>query len=268
MKFTRLCICILIPLNTLSLLFLQGTLHLPNYQVLPEFLEPDEHVVVVVVGNLTAQSFVDTLPCSTAEKYSLEAANVAFAIPFLTGSNRNDPPHFKLVTYSYVSTNRPYINPHMAIPVEQVDKIVMTDNGVTMTDGDEYFSVRWEETEKCIPANYVIAENINEYLDELMFPFGGELDFSACDTSDVQDVHVCQAQKQMADVIADNKLNSCQYWTSLEPYTKCELESYTLVSISKGFQELSLIHEAPISPIVYEIQREAQFAINLKIPCM
>lgn len=170
--------------------------------------------------------------------------------------------------HSYVSTNKSFLNPNMAIPCKQVDEIVITDRGVAMKDGDEYFTASWKEKQKCFPSNYVVVANINKYLDELMLPFRGEMDFSACDPSEVQDVHLCQAYKEMQNILESNSLNACEYWTPLEGYTKCQLESFTLDSISEGFQEVSLLHEAPTSPIVYEIQQESHFRANMKIPCM
>lgn len=247
---------------------LEDSLNLPNYQVLPGFLEPDEHVVVVAVGNLTAASFVNTLPCSVAEKYSLDSPNIDFFIPLLTGPDPTDLPRYKLLLGGFVSTQKPFLNPNMAVPCEQVDKIVISENGVTMTDGDNYFIASWEEKEECIPANYSINAGIDQYLDELIVPFRGELDSSTCDANDVQHVDLCETYKQMQDSLLSSGFNACEYWTSLEQYTKCELESYTLLSISERFQEVSLLHDSPTSPIIYEIQHEAQFGANMKIPCM
>ncbi|PIK49616.1 hypothetical protein BSL78_13516 [Apostichopus japonicus] len=246
----------------------KGSLNLPNYPILPEFLQPDEHVVGISIGHLSAQSFIDTLPCDVAAKYSLKTPTVQFFVPYLTGPDPNDLPNFKLALSSFVSTEKPFLDPNMAIPAFQVEELIINEFGVSMKDGEDYFTASWKEAESCHIVDYVIIEDVNEYLDELMFSLNHELDFSACESSDVQEVDMCMAREEMSSILSRNRLNACEYWTPIEPYTKCTLEKYTLESISEGFKEASLLSEENTSPIVFEMHTQADFAANIKVPCI
>lgn len=245
-----------------------GTLNLPNYTILQKFLKPWEHVIGVSIGNLTAKSFVNTLSTSTAAQYSLEAPTVQFFVPFLTGPDPNGPPNFKMTLSSYVSTDKPFLNPNMGVPAVQVDKLVIDENGVMMEDGDELFHVSWREEKRCRQVNYVINASVDDYINELIIPFDYKLDFSACDPSDVQHVDLCMAYNEMNCVLSRNWLNSCEYWAPMEPFSKCKLKSFTLEGITEGFQKRSMLYGEPKLPIVYEMQHEADFSANIKVPCM
>ncbi|XP_071840339.1 uncharacterized protein [Apostichopus japonicus] len=246
----------------------EGTLNLPNYPILPEFLQPDEHVVGISIGHLSAQSFIDTLTCDVAEKYSLKTATIQFFVPYLTGPDPNDLPNFKLALSSFVSTEKPFLDPNMAVPAFQVEELIINEFGVSMKDGEDYFTASWKEAESCHIVDYVINDDVNEYIDELMFSLNHELDFSACESSDVQDVDMCMAREEMSSILAQNRLNACEYWTPMEPFTKCTLEYYALESISEKFKEASLLSEENTYPIVFEKQPQAVFAANIKVPCI
>lgn len=227
-------------------------------------------MVLVAVGNITSRSFVDTLPCDTAEKYSLESPIVAFYIPYLTGPDPNDAPQFKLLTGSYVSTDKPFLNPNLAIPCEQVEEIVITDHGVTMKDGDAVFSASWEEEADCnLPKKFVTA-SIYEYGIELLPPFNKDLDFTACDPIDVQEVDICKVHEQVTDAMVSSGFNACEYWMPIGGYSNCQLKSFSLDSISNKFADVSLLNETHIAqdPVAYELVQESLFASYMKIPCM
>ncbi|XP_071839965.1 uncharacterized protein [Apostichopus japonicus] len=246
----------------------EGTLNLPNYRILTEFLAPGEHVIAVGIGNFSSKSFKDTLPSDVADQYSLDTPLVSFFIPLLTGPDANGPAQYKVHLSSFVSTEKPFLNPNMALPVKQVDEFVITEFGASITNGCDYFSVSWEEAECCHLVDHVINADINEYLDELMFSANHELDFSACQSQDVQEVDMCKARDKLTPAMSQNRHNVCEYWSPLESFRKCTLENYALDSISEAFQEASLLSKDNKAPIVYEIQHQADFAANLKIPCI
>ncbi|XP_071840534.1 uncharacterized protein [Apostichopus japonicus] len=246
----------------------KGSLNLPNYPILTEFLHPGEHVVGISIGHVSASSFIDTLPCDVAEKYSLKTPTVQFFVPYLTGPDPNDLPNFKLALSSFVSTEKPFLNPNLAFPAYQVEELIINEFGVSMKDGKDYFTVSWKEAESCHVADNVTNDDVDEYLADLMVTLNHELDFSACETSDVQDVDMCMAREEMSSILSRNRLNACGYWKPMGPFTKCTLEYYTLESISERFKKASLLSEENTSPIVFEMQTEVDFSANIKVPCI
>lgn len=243
-------------------------LSLPNRTVFSEFLREDQHVVGISIGNLRASSFIDTLTTCVADQYTLKAPTVQVFIPMLTGPDPDGPPQYKLVVNSYVSTQKPFVQPNVAVPTTQVEQLIFNERGLSIKDGDEYLNINWKESDMCQSINPAPLNDLEEFTDELMLPYNYQLNFSACDGVGVQDVDLCKTYEKLSCLLSRNKYNACQYWTILGPFKNCKLEAFSLNAISPEFKASTLLSEESGLPFIAALQTDVDFQVNLKIPCI
>lgn len=243
-------------------------LTLPNKPVLTEFLQEDQHVVGVAIGNLESTSFIDTLPARVSDQFTLRTPSVQFFIPMLTGQDPNGSPQFKLVLNSLVSTDKPFLQPNTAVPTTQVERLVFNETGVTVVDGEEHFSVKWAASDNCETLCHSPSDGLGEFIEDLILPYNYELDFSMCDAQEVKEVDLCKSHEELRCTLSRNKFNACEYWTTLAPYRKCQMEMFEIVEISDKFQAESLLSDIDKTPIIADLQSETYVGQNYKIPCI
>ena len=164
-----------------------------------------------------------------------------------------------LVLNSFVSTDKPFLQPNTAVPTTQVEELVFKGNGgVTLKDGEEYLNVTWKEAETCETLNYLSSRDLDEFIYDLMLPYNYELNFSMCDTRDVMEVDLCKSHEELRCIFSQNRFNACEYWTVVKgvSYRKCKLETFTIEAISATFQAESLLSQDDRIPIIADIQND------------
>ncbi|PIK40289.1 hypothetical protein BSL78_22867 [Apostichopus japonicus] len=115
-----------------------GGLTLPYPPVLQDLIGDEDHVVAVSFGRLEATSAHTE---DLLDSYATEADTVQFFIPFLTGKDETAEPMYKLALNSFVSTDKPFFQPNVAIPTEQVESISLSDTGLVVRNGSDVLSI-------------------------------------------------------------------------------------------------------------------------------
>ncbi|WP_411025428.1 hypothetical protein, partial [Salmonella sp. s55004] len=184
-------------------------LKLPKTPILQDFTAADQHVIAISLGTFNATSFKEALK-ERSNIYSTVVTTVQLFIPFLSGMNEMEP-IYKLSLGSFVSTDKPIIQPNPAIPTQQVDSLDVTINDMSLQHGQDTFKMSWSAPKQpCSPDN-VIIRKLDAYIDEFTVSYKGEMNFSMCDKID-EDVDLCQNRDKIRCELSKNGFNSCQYW--------------------------------------------------------
>lgn len=233
-------------------------LTLPNRTVLPDILTPDQHVVAIVYGMLGAKAIEDSLPAKVKAEYETKAGNVQFFIPFLTGSDPNARPTYKLALGSFVSTTKPFIQPNIAIPTEQVDFLQARPDGLTIVDGCEELDIVWSPFHGCELPDDVVLHDFEEYVDEFTLSFENQNDYSFCDEPGTSDNIFCE-ELYITDC-------ACQFWTHGRT-ERCDGGFFSVAHITKKFEEVSLLTDGPQDAVLTELT-EGVYGIGAQKPCI
>ncbi|KAJ8033461.1 hypothetical protein HOLleu_23709 [Holothuria leucospilota] len=233
-------------------------LTVPNRLILPEILEPDQHVVAIVYGKLGAKSIEDSLPINVKAKYETKADTVHFFIPFLTGPDSYAKPTYKLALGGFVSTTKPFIHPDIVIPTEQVDLLEVRPDGVTIVDAKGVLNTTWSQPCECEVPDEIILHDFEEYVDEFTLSFRSNPDFSFCDEPGAGGDNFCK-YRNITDC-------ACEFWTHGHT-KKCEAENFSVTYITGKFKELSLFIDGPQDAVLTEIN-EGLYGIGAQEHCM
>lgn len=215
--------------------------------------------MAIVYGKLGAKSIEDSLPADVKANYETKADTVQFFIPFLTGSDPDAEPKYKLALTSFVSTAKPFIQPNIAIPTEQVDLLNVRSDGLTIVDADVgVLDITWSELRECDVPDNVIVHDFDEYIDEFTLSFKRNPDYPFCDEPDAGESIVCEYQ-ETADC-------ACQFWTHGQ--TKiCKATSFSVTDITEKFKNVSLLTDGPQDAVLTEIN-EGLYGIGVQMSCI
>ncbi|KAJ8018915.1 hypothetical protein HOLleu_42821 [Holothuria leucospilota] len=233
-------------------------LTVPNRPILPEILQPDEHVVAIAYGKLGAKSIEDSLPSNVKAKYETKAATVYFFIPFLTGPNRYAEPKYKLALGSFVSTTKPFIHPYIAIPMEQVDLLEVRSDGLSNVDANEVLNITWSQLCECKEPDEIILHDFEEYIDEFTTSFKINPDFSFCDEPGAGNNIYCK-YRNITDC-------ACQFWTHGH-LKSCEAKNLSVINVTGKFKEVGLLIDGPQDAVLTEIN-EGLHGIGVQKHCV
>ncbi|KAJ8033463.1 hypothetical protein HOLleu_23712 [Holothuria leucospilota] len=224
-------------------------LTVPNRPILPEILQPDQHVVAILCGKLGAK---DSLPTNVKAKYETKADIVLFFIPFLTGPNPSAEPTYKLALGSFVSTKKPFFHAiNLVIPTEQVDLLQLRPDGVTIVDANGGLNITWPQLCECEVPDEIIVHDFEEYIDDFTISFKSNPNFSFCDEPGAGDDIFCNYR---------NTIDCpCQFWTHGRT-KKCKAANFSVTNITGKFKELSLLIDGPKDAVLTEIN-EARLTV-------
>lgn len=233
-----------------------GGLTLPYPPVLQDLIGDEDHVVAVSFGRLEATSAHTE---DLLDSYATEADTVQFFIPFLTGKDETAEPMYKLALNSFVSTDKPFFQPNVAIPTEQVESISLSDTGLVVRNGSDVLSISLTvpSSKSCVVPDIVTEEKIEGYNREYTLSHLVKPNQALCNEGSTADLHVCVVRELPC---------MCQFWYHRK-LQECDVGETLLDTISDKFKEISLLSGDEGAAVV-SVANTGDFGIVVKSPCV
>ncbi|KAJ8034665.1 hypothetical protein HOLleu_21597 [Holothuria leucospilota] len=239
--------------------------------VLPDLITRDQHVVLIVYGQVVATSFEESLTCAQEESFETRPNTLTFQIPHLS-SVPGGLPQLGLVLSRYLSPKTNVIDPNFCItPKIPADELKYTSNhscvGLFFSHGEDLkLKMSGEVSGSCRRPPDEVVTDFAKSTDELLISRRPP-EFSVCDRLGDIDVDFCSAWRSYGEDITVYGSNVCQCWNHARNITSCQL-SISVIEMSSKLRDTLALPQGDEPEAIEAEMKRAFHGIGLISPCV
>ncbi|KAJ8046637.1 hypothetical protein HOLleu_05384 [Holothuria leucospilota] len=246
-------------------------LFLPRDPVLQHVIGCDEHVILIVFGDVASVSFEEVLAGEQRDSFASFFYGMAIVIPYLSSSKEGQA-QVSLQMAIYNNDSRHIIQSDVVFPPPvTADRLIHITNGSNIQLIFEKDNLRLhltgERVGTCLSTGDHGEEDVNEYERELQLSQTGP-DFSVCDLLPDLDIDFCRIYRdpRYRQPLSKAGYNVCQYLKQTKN-VKSSKASFHIADISDEMRELLVLDSVTQNPVESELQK-GTYEVNLVFPCV